>query len=438
MPNGSASRGSGRSSACSAPRRCGAAAARRAAGRAGARRSAARGPLRVHRRESRTRRLRPGRMRAPMAEIDFEAEGLLEGPGGRSARGATEAARTSSPTTASRSTSCGRRSRRTGWRCSRWSACSAAARSGLTAPRSPSGPGSTSDFLRRQWRALGLRGGDRGCGGLLRARRRGREAGPRASRGRPPRRRHPRGGAAARDDDVAARRGEPAAGRRRLHARGRHRGRGRDPLRRGGAELHAADRRPAPLRARRPPARADPPRRLRRSPSSPAGAPPSAHEVTVCFADMVGFTKLGETPRPGGARDRHREARRARGRGGRAAGAAGEADRRRGDARRARAGARGRRGARAGRGRRARRARTSRFCAPGSPRARPCRGPATGTGARSTWRAGSPRSRGPAACSPSEGVHDALADDYAWSFAGSRRLKGIDGSVKLYRCRRAE
>ena len=35
-------------------------------------------------------------------------------------------------------------------------------------------------------------------------------------------------------------------------------------------------------------------------------------------------------------------------------------------------------------------------------------------------------------------VHDALADDYDWSFAGSRRLKGIDGSVKLWRCRRAD
>jgi adenylate cyclase len=35
-------------------------------------------------------------------------------------------------------------------------------------------------------------------------------------------------------------------------------------------------------------------------------------------------------------------------------------------------------------------------------------------------------------------VHDALEHAYAWSFAGSRRLKGIDGSVKLYRCRRAQ
>jgi adenylate cyclase len=34
------------------------------------------------------------------------------------------------------------------------------------------------------------------------------------------------------------------------------------------------------------------------------------------------------------------------------------------------------------------------------------------------------------------GVHDALEDDYSWSFAGARRLKGIDGEVKLFRCRR--
>jgi adenylate cyclase len=37
----------------------------------------------------------------------------------------------------------------------------------------------------------------------------------------------------------------------------------------------------------------------------------------------------------------------------------------------------------------------------------------------------------------SEEVHDRLADDYDWSFAGRRRLKGIDVPVKLYRARRA-
>ena len=35
-----------------------------------------------------------------------------------------------------------------------------------------------------------------------------------------------------------------------------------------------------------------------------------------------------------------------------------------------------------------------------------------------------------------EQAHDALEDSYRWSFAGGRRLKGIDGEVKLFRCRR--
>ena len=35
-----------------------------------------------------------------------------------------------------------------------------------------------------------------------------------------------------------------------------------------------------------------------------------------------------------------------------------------------------------------------------------------------------------------DAVHESLADDFQWSFAGAKRLKGIDGEVKLYRCRR--
>jgi adenylate cyclase len=35
-----------------------------------------------------------------------------------------------------------------------------------------------------------------------------------------------------------------------------------------------------------------------------------------------------------------------------------------------------------------------------------------------------------------ENVHEALADDYSWSFAGSKKLKGV-GEVRLFRCRRA-
>jgi adenylate cyclase len=36
-----------------------------------------------------------------------------------------------------------------------------------------------------------------------------------------------------------------------------------------------------------------------------------------------------------------------------------------------------------------------------------------------------------------KGVRDDASDGYRWSFAGERRLKGIDGRVKLYRARRA-
>ena len=37
-----------------------------------------------------------------------------------------------------------------------------------------------------------------------------------------------------------------------------------------------------------------------------------------------------------------------------------------------------------------------------------------------------------------EGVREALDGAYSWSFAGERRLKGIDARVKLFRCRRRE
>ena len=38
----------------------------------------------------------------------------------------------------------------------------------------------------------------------------------------------------------------------------------------------------------------------------------------------------------------------------------------------------------------------------------------------------------------SEEVHDAAGDRYSWSFAGERRLKGIDGRVRLFRARPAD
>ena len=149
-------------------------------------------------------------------------------------------------------------------------------------------------------------------------------------------------------------------------------------------------------------------------------------DVTVCFVDMVDFTHLGRrSTRGAGLGDR--AARRARRGGNRAAGAPGEAARRCGDVRRA--------GAQAGGGGRARswsrrprtRATTSRCCAPGSPAGR--RSPRGGD-----WygRPVNLASRITAIARPDSvltdsAVHDALEDSYDWSFAGPRRLKGIDG-----------
>jgi class 3 adenylate cyclase len=36
----------------------------------------------------------------------------------------------------------------------------------------------------------------------------------------------------------------------------------------------------------------------------------------------------------------------------------------------------------------------------------------------------------------SEEAREASGDGYRWSFAGERRLKGVDGRVKLFRIRR--
>ncbi len=44
----------------------------------------------------------------------------------------------------------------------------------------------------------------------------------------------------------------------------------------------------------------------------------------------------------------------------------------------------------------------------------------------------------PASVLVSEAVRDALDDEYEWSFAGERRLKGIDDRVKVFRCRRRQ
>ena len=42
----------------------------------------------------------------------------------------------------------------------------------------------------------------------------------------------------------------------------------------------------------------------------------------------------------------------------------------------------------------------------------------------------------PASVLTTKEVHDALEDGYVWSFAGEKKLKGIDGEVPLYRARR--
>ena len=132
-------------------------------------------------------------------------------------------------------------------------------------------------------------------------------------------------------------------------------------------------------------ARRSSPRSSARSPAGSPSSPPAAVEPPVRLVKMIGDAAMLVGPEP----------------------AAG-----------------GRGGAGAGRGGARARARTSRCCAPGWPAGGRCRGPATGTGARSTSRAGSPRSPGRAACSPTRTSTRRSRTTYAWSFAGARRLKG--------------
>ncbi len=172
-------------------------------------------------------------------------------------------------------------------------------------------------------------------------------------------------------------------------------------------------------------------------PSSPAGGRRAPRRSTVCFADMVEFTRLGESLEPD-------ELGSITGRLGEIAAAVVEPPVRLvkmiGDAAMLVAPEPGPlldAALEPGRRRRRRRARTSRSCAPASRRGRRCRGPATGTGARSTSRAGSRPSRAREACSPTTRCTSRSPTTFSWSFAGAKRLKGIDGEVKLYRCRRA-
>ena len=149
------SRGSGRSCACSAPRRCAAAAARREGSRSGARRSAAQRRRLPWAHSRRPVAPAPWENRAPWP-IDFEARGAAEGDERQGPRGAAASCSRSWPATASRSRSCGGRSRRTGWRCCPSSGCSRGRGRATPPPRSPSGSASSWSSCGAAREALGL------------------------------------------------------------------------------------------------------------------------------------------------------------------------------------------------------------------------------------------------------------------------------------------
>ena len=224
-------RGSGRSSACSAPRRCGAAGARPAGSPPATRRSAAEVPPRLPWPNCTSGA--DGRHNASRMAIDFEAEGLLEGLEGAPARHGGSCWRAGAGRRHARGAARAP-SRRTAWPCCRSSACSMAARGArYTARRSPRRPGSSAELLRRasavHWACPTTRPGRRG--GSPRGRPRGGEA---ASR-RCSRRGSPQDGiveVTASDGPGAWRRSRrPARADRGVHpARGRHRARGRARL----------------------------------------------------------------------------------------------------------------------------------------------------------------------------------------------------------------
>ena len=294
-------------------------------------------------------------------------EGCSTGSRGRSARRGC-ACSSELASRASRSRSCGGRSPSSASPCSRSSGCSRARVERYTAAEVGERVG-----IELELPAAGLAGARAGA----RRRRReaiytdrdieAREAGQGAARRRDPRGGGARGRPPARDDDVAARGGEQAADRRRLHARGRHRVRRRLPFRRRRRGVHAADRRDASVRAAHCTCASRSATTPSRSPSSPPAGSRRPTRSTVCFADLVGFTQLGETLEPealGAVTGRLAEL--AAGAVA-AAGPAGEDDRRRRDAGRPRPGGGGRFGAEAGRDGVRARARSSRCCGRGWP-----------------------------------------------------------------------
>ena len=159
-------------------------------------------------------------------------------------------------------------------------------------------------------------------------------------------------------------------------------------------------------------------------------------EIAVAFADLVGFTQLGERLEPEELGDLIAgRLGRARRRGGRRPGAAGEADRRRGDADVDRTPRPCSTRRWSWSRRREQEGRTFRSCAPASPTGRSLRAGATGTGGPSTSPAGSPQSLAREASLCGQAMQDALESGYDWSFAGARRLKGIEASERLFRAR---
>ena len=156
----------------------------------------------------------------------------------------------------------------------------------------------------------------------------------------------------------------------------------------------------------------------------------------IAFADLVGFTELGETVDVGGARRRGGAAAAAGRRAGRPAGAARQGDRRRGDAGRAASP----------------RSWSRRRSSWSSARRRPTEFPPLRAGvafgpaanhfgdwfgstvnlaSRLTARAG------PDSVLATEEVREAVGEDgYKWSSAGPKKLKGFTEPVKTFRVRR--
>ena len=159
-----------------------------------------------------------------------------------------------------------------------------------------------------------------------------------------------------------------------------------------------------------------------------AGDVTGAQDMAVCFADLVGFTRLGGQVEVRELEQRGRAAGRAGRRGDPGAGPAGQDDRRRGDVRQPRPGGAGRGGARAGRGgAEAAELPSLRAGIAFGPAAGPRR--ATTSATRSTWPAGSPASPGPGSVLCTQEVRDAAADAFQLVSGGPAPAQGRVGAV---------